>query len=194
MREQYYRAADVIIIMYSVTNMQSFENVRQYHDTACKVNDLRTPPFILAGMKDRPGDTTQVPYIEGLKMAEDLKAKGFFECSAQTGDGIHELFQRAAAVGLQEKYEDILAVLNQMNYSSVDLFNEILKQGMEKKHDIQVMLVGQAAAGKTTLTRRLLTLPVTLKEYNSTNGVEVHINSCDIEIDSGKWVGDQEER
>ena len=29
MREQYYRTADVVIIMYSVTNLQSFENVRQ---------------------------------------------------------------------------------------------------------------------------------------------------------------------
>ena len=28
-REQYYRTADVVIIMYSVTNLQSFENVRQ---------------------------------------------------------------------------------------------------------------------------------------------------------------------
>ena len=74
-----------------------------------------------------------------------------------------------------------------MNFSSVDLFNTILKQGVEENHDIQVMLVGQAAVGKTTLTRRLLKLPVTLKEYNSTNGVDVHINSCDIEIDSGKW-------
>ena len=80
-----------------------------------------------------------------------------------------------------------LYILNQMDDSSVDTFNEILKQGMEENHDIQVMLVGQAAVGKTTLTRRLLTLPVTLKEYNSTNGVDVHINSCDIEIDSGKW-------
>ena len=74
-----------------------------------------------------------------------------------------------------------------MNYYSVDLFNKILKRGMEKNHDIRVMLVGQAAVGKTTLTRRLLTLPVNLKEYNSTNGVDVHINSCDIEIDSGNW-------
>ena len=78
-------------------------------------------------------------------------------------------------------------ILSQMNDSSVHLLNKILKQGMEKNHDIQVMLVGQAAVGKTTLTRRLLTLPVTLQEYNSTNGVDVHINSCDIEIDSGKW-------
>ena len=81
----------------------------------------------------------------------------------------------------------LISELYQMNDSSVDIFNKILKHGKEKNHDIQVMLVGQAAVGKTTLTRRLLTLPVTLKEYNSTNGVDVHINSCDIEIDSGKW-------
>ena len=38
-REHYYRAADVIIIMYSVTNLQSFENVRQVN-TDLKVRTL----------------------------------------------------------------------------------------------------------------------------------------------------------
>ena len=49
------------------------------------------------------------------------------------------------------------------------------------------MLVGRAAVGKTTLTRRLLRLPVNLKNYDSTNGVDVHIHSCDIRLDSGTW-------
>ena len=39
LREQYYRAADVIIIMYSVRNLQSFENVRQVN-TDLKVRNL----------------------------------------------------------------------------------------------------------------------------------------------------------
>ena len=50
----------------------------------CRVRDPITVSFILAGMRGRPGDTTQVPYIEGLKMAKDIKAK-LFECSALTG-------------------------------------------------------------------------------------------------------------
>ena len=48
------------------------------------VRDPITVPYILAGMKYRQGDTTQVPYVEGRKMAQDIKAE-FFECSALTG-------------------------------------------------------------------------------------------------------------
>ena len=50
----------------------------------CRVRGLFTVPFILAGMRGRPGDTTQVPFIEGIKMAEDINAD-FLECSALTG-------------------------------------------------------------------------------------------------------------
>ena len=39
MRKQHYRTADVVIIMYSVTNLQSFENVRQVN-TDLKVRTL----------------------------------------------------------------------------------------------------------------------------------------------------------
>ena len=50
----------------------------------CRVRDPITVHFILAGMRGRPGDTTQVTYNEGRKMAKDIKAQ-FFECSALTG-------------------------------------------------------------------------------------------------------------
>ena len=50
----------------------------------CRVRNPITVPLILAGMRGRPGDTTQVQYIEGIKMAKDIKAE-FIECSALTG-------------------------------------------------------------------------------------------------------------
>ena len=51
----------------------------------CRKIDRMSVPFILAGMKDRKGDTTQVPYIEGGKMATNINASYFIECSALTG-------------------------------------------------------------------------------------------------------------
>ena len=74
-----------------------------------------------------------------------------------------------------------------MVIASKDMFNEVLKLGMEENYDVRVMAVGQAGVGKSTLTRRLLKLPVKIKEYNSTNGIEVHIRSCQIDLDTGKW-------
>ena len=79
------------------------------------------------------------------------------------------------------------SMLLQVTKSSPNLFNEILKQGTEENYDIRVMLVGRADVGKTTLTRRLLRLPVNLKKYDSTSGVDVHIDTCDIQLDSGTW-------
>ena len=67
------------------------------------------------------------------------------------------------------------------------MFNDVLKHGMEDNYDIRVMAVGKARAGKSTLTRRLLKIPVKLKEYNSTNGIEVHIHNCQVELGTGSW-------
>ena len=78
-------------------------------------------------------------------------------------------------------------LLFRMIKASKDMFNEVLKLGMEENYDIRVMAVGQAGVGKSTLARRLLKLPVDIKDYNITNGIEVHIQSCQVDLDTGKW-------
>ena len=88
---------------------------------------------------------------------------------------------------MSEKTYGIDPALIRMIKTSKELFNEVLKLGMEENYDIRVMAVGQAGVGKSTLTRRMLKLPVKIKEYNSTNGIEVHIHCCQIDLDTGKW-------
>ena len=100
---------------------------------------------------------------------------------------VDTLLLSAQGKTLDDDVAGLHSLLLQVNKSSFNLFNEILRQGTEENYDIRVMLVGRAAVGKTTLTRRLLRLPVKLKSYDSTNGVDVHIHSCDIHLDSGEW-------
>ena len=71
--------------------------------------------------------------------------------------------------------------------SSEDYLCDVLKHGVEENYHIRVMVIGNAGVGKTTLTRRLIQLPVNVGIYNSTNGIDVHINTCDVELDSGIW-------
>ena len=69
----------------------------------CRVKDSTAVPFILAGTKTHKRDTrvqitepgvsgakkiehtSPLTFSKGLKMAADIKAQGFFECSAKTG-------------------------------------------------------------------------------------------------------------
>lgn len=70
--------------------------------------------------------------------------------------------------------------------STVD-FRDILLHGVEENHYIRVMVVGSGGVGKTTLTRRLLELPVKITQYDSTNGIDVHIHSCEVDLDTEIW-------
>ena len=53
------------------------------------------------------------------------------------------------------------------------------------------MLFGKEGVGKSTLLRRLLRKPINIKKYNNTNGIEVHIHSCDVDIETGAWCFDE---
>ena len=70
-------------------------------------------------------------------------------------------------------------------------FCHVLRYGVEKNYHIRVMLVGNEGVGKSTLLRRLLRKPINIKEYTSTNGIDVHIHSCDIDIETGTWCFDE---
>ncbi|XP_046546366.1 ras-related protein M-Ras-like [Haliotis rubra] len=64
MREQYMRKGDGFLLVYSVTDKQSFENIRNFHTQILRVKDRNNYPMILVANK--------VDLVHQRKVSEDL--------------------------------------------------------------------------------------------------------------------------
>jgi small GTP-binding protein len=92
----YYRDANAAVLVYDVSNKQTFDSIRYWLnelDTKVKQDGL---VLALAGNKcDLPESKRQVTLINAKSFAENNKMI-FAETSAKTGDGITVLFQSLA--------------------------------------------------------------------------------------------------
>ncbi|KAL3888511.1 hypothetical protein ACJMK2_000877 [Sinanodonta woodiana] len=75
-----------------------------------------------------------------------------------------------------------------MDDRSIQLFKEALKDGKETVHSIRVMVVGHLGVGKTTLIKRLLGEEVNISERHPTEGIDVHVNCCDVSLSTHEWT------
>jgi GTPase SAR1 family protein len=115
-RAEYYDKTDVFMVVFSLVNRASFENVRaKWHLEV--VNPIRGrfrlgTPFVLVGSKlDLRDDATTIAkltakgeapisYEEGLAMATELGAAKYMEVSALTQQGVKAAFEDAIRIGL----------------------------------------------------------------------------------------------
>jgi small GTP-binding protein len=92
--EYFIRIREGFIVVYSVTDRHSFEQVNQYID-AIKSNNKKasvTLPIILVGNKIDLEDDRVVSYEEGKELAKDCKIPLFMESSAKTNENIEQIF------------------------------------------------------------------------------------------------------
>ncbi|KAL3888478.1 hypothetical protein ACJMK2_000845, partial [Sinanodonta woodiana] len=75
-----------------------------------------------------------------------------------------------------------------MDDRSIQLFKEALKDGKETVHSIRIMVVGHLCVGKTTLIKRLLGEEVNISERHPTEGIDVHVNCCDVSLSTHEWT------
>ena len=86
----YYKGANGIILIYSVIDRKTFENVQNWLNSI--KNEVSDKVVIfLVGNKIDAADLRQVTYEQGEEMAESYKLP-FFECSAKTAENIEETF------------------------------------------------------------------------------------------------------
>ncbi len=90
MTSSYYRGAHGIIVVYDITDKQSFENVKNWiHEVEKFANE--SVCMMIVGNKTDKEASRQVTYAEGAAFAEHYKVP-FIETSAKAGTHIDEAF------------------------------------------------------------------------------------------------------
>lgn len=82
MREQYMRKGDGFMLVYSVTDPQSYENIHNFHTQILRVKDRDTYPMILVANKVDLVHLRKVTEDQGRELASTLKIP-YIETSAK---------------------------------------------------------------------------------------------------------------
>ena len=101
----FYNKASVVLLVYDVTNVKSFNDIDGWVNDAKTNNTDKTIHFVLIGNKIDLNDNRKVTRERGKKFAEE-KGMKFVEVSAKTDVGIKELEDILAKIIYEEFKKD----------------------------------------------------------------------------------------
>ncbi|XP_012939421.1 cdc42 homolog [Aplysia californica] len=126
-----YSEADVFIVCFSVASRDSFSNVRARWLPELKSFKPKVPIILVGTQSDLREDSPERPrlssrdstfsslslssqtsshvtYKEGKRLASEVLAEKFVECSARTGDGLDKIFYQAMMTAAFPKRKRVL--------------------------------------------------------------------------------------
>ena len=111
--KNYYKGSHGILLLYDITKISSFENIREW------IQDIRqevSPKSIifLIGNKIDLTDQRKLSKEQGEELAEEFKIP-FFEASAKSGDNVDEVFK-----ALYEKIIEVYGYLEREKGSKLN--------------------------------------------------------------------------
>ena len=104
LRPLMYPGTDVFLLCYAINNVASFNNIMIKWAPELRKHCPNARIVLIATKADCRGSdpTTSVERARGRRMAlKKLKADGFVECSARTGEGVPEAFETAVRTVLE---------------------------------------------------------------------------------------------
>ena len=87
--KSFFQKLDRVMIVYDITNLESFKRARMWIDMARDYNDKN--PKIIVGNKTDKEENRKVSKEEGENLAKENNVQ-FFETSALNGDNIEKVF------------------------------------------------------------------------------------------------------
>ncbi|KAL9647146.1 hypothetical protein ABK040_004862 [Willaertia magna] len=97
LRDNYMRNRDGFLLVYSIVDSLSFEEVERFISQITRVKERENIPFVLVGNKSDLESERTVPTSQGQSFAENLKIP-FFEASAKTGSNVKECFRELVQI------------------------------------------------------------------------------------------------
>jgi len=91
MREHYMLDGEGFLLIYSITERDSFEMIESYHQQILRVKDTEAVPIIVVGNKSDLDSDRRVDMVEGQFVAKKLGCQ-FVETSAKLGINVTETF------------------------------------------------------------------------------------------------------
>jgi len=85
MQDQWIREGKGFLLVYTITSMQSFDEMKKFHKSILRTKDMDKVPLVIAGNKcdlREPNDNTQVPTTTAEALAKEWGCP-FFETSAK---------------------------------------------------------------------------------------------------------------
>ena len=122
---RYYRQADGILLVFDITNKQTFEELTNYYLDQIKDNCKENIPSILLGNKSDLEEKREVTKKEALAFALEYKYL-YFETSCKDNINIIDAFDVLIENGYKEKLnkKDIIESKNNLVNHSAYIFNK----------------------------------------------------------------------
>lgn len=101
-----YSNADVFLVCFAVGNQASFENVAEKWAPELRRYCPGVPILLVGTQADRRHELGKERTVGGeaaQKMAKELRAGRYVECSAKTREGLNEVFAEAILLALDPK-------------------------------------------------------------------------------------------
>jgi len=101
----YYRGAHCIILVYDITQLETFEHVHKWH-RQIQEHSNNNVQILLVGNKSDLQENRQVPYEDAETMAQQLGIS-VFETSAKDSTNVDQAFYHIASQAIQNKVHKI---------------------------------------------------------------------------------------